>query len=205
MQTPCIAALLPHSAIAIRMSAVHHIHSLRAIPLRFGGRYESGRAECCPGDCSTAPSDLGTTGEARRRHRHRRMHAVLRQGTVLGTFYREVRGMRDGGCIALDWWRGGAGGGAHEASAPIVLVLHGITGAPLRLPPAARTARGSALPGFLSASGLIRHMCVRMPSVRGMAWPGAGGAACGLCGQGRRRPVRDGGGAAVQGAARRGM
>lgn len=58
------------------------------------------------------------------------MHAVLRQGTVLGTFYREVRGMRDGGCIALDWWR--AGGGPPDEAAPVVLILHGITGT---LPP----------------------------------------------------------------------
>lgn len=56
--------------------------------------------------------------------------AVLRQSTVLGSFYREVRGMRDGGCIALDWWRGSEVPSSHEKSAPVVLILHGITGAP---------------------------------------------------------------------------
>eukprot|EP00892_Ulva_mutabilis_P003947 jgi/Ulvmu1/1924/UM012_0084.1 len=56
------------------------------------------------------------------------MLTVLRQGTALGNFYREVRGMRDGGCIALDWWRGSEVPGSHEGAAPIVLILHGITG-----------------------------------------------------------------------------
>ena len=42
--------------------------------------------------------------------------------------------MHDGGCIALDWWRDHQTAPRFAATTPIVLVLHGLSGAPLLLP-----------------------------------------------------------------------
>ena len=60
--------------------------------------------------------------------------AVLRQLTIRSRFTRELRAMHDGGCIALDWWRDHQTAPRFAATTPIVLVLHGLSGAPLLLP-----------------------------------------------------------------------
>jgi hypothetical protein len=56
--------------------------------------------------------------------------AVLRQATLFGSYNREIVGLQDGGCVALDWWKGSQQLRLqHTASStPIVLILHGLTG-----------------------------------------------------------------------------
>jgi predicted alpha/beta-fold hydrolase len=55
--------------------------------------------------------------------------AVLR-GKLLSTGYaRQLLTTGDGGTIALDWWRGCNAPDALPADAPVLLVLHGLTGA----------------------------------------------------------------------------
>lgn len=57
--------------------------------------------------------------------------AVLRQATLVGAYNRQVVGLQDGGCVALDWWKGACSRLQHGSTeTPIVLILHGLTGAP---------------------------------------------------------------------------
>lgn len=59
----------------------------------------------------------------------RHVLAVLRQFVLLGHYTREVRYMRDGGCVALDWWAGRhAAQRQQDSRTPILLVLHGLSG-----------------------------------------------------------------------------
>jgi predicted alpha/beta-fold hydrolase len=60
--------------------------------------------------------------------------AVLRQLTIGSTYTREIKAMRDGGCIALDWWRDHKGSSRLPATTPIVLILHGLSGPAPRCP-----------------------------------------------------------------------
>lgn len=56
--------------------------------------------------------------------------AVLR-GKLLSTRYaRQLLTTEDGGTIGLDWFRGCDAPGAAPADAPVLLVLHGLTGMP---------------------------------------------------------------------------
>lgn len=55
--------------------------------------------------------------------------AVMRQATLFGSYNRQIVGLQDGGCVALDWWKGSNSHLQHpSASTPIVLILHGLTG-----------------------------------------------------------------------------
>lgn len=55
--------------------------------------------------------------------------AVLRQLTMWGRFTRELRAMHDGGCVALDWYRNHQSRACFSPHTPIVLILHGLSGA----------------------------------------------------------------------------
>lgn len=58
--------------------------------------------------------------------------AVLR-GKLLSTRYsRQLLTTEDGGTIGLDWFRGCDAPGALPPAAPVLLVLHGLTGMPPR-------------------------------------------------------------------------
>ena len=60
----------------------------------------------------------------------RAWHAVLR-GKLLSTRYsRQLLTTEDGGTIGLDWFRGCDAPGVLPAGAPVLLVLHGLTGMP---------------------------------------------------------------------------
>lgn len=56
------------------------------------------------------------------------MLTVLRGLTIRGQYYREIRGMSDGGCIALDWYKDSHVQSHTSPTAPLVLVMHGLTG-----------------------------------------------------------------------------
>lgn len=75
--------------------------------------------------------------------------AVLR-GKLLSTGYaRQLLTTGDGGTIALDWWRGCNAPDALPADAPVLLVLHGLTGA----------CRGGAATQL--SAGCTRSACIR--------------------------------------------
>ena len=56
--------------------------------------------------------------------------AVLRGKLLSALYSRQLLTTEDGGTIALDWFRGCDAPGALPAGAPLLLVLHGLTGLP---------------------------------------------------------------------------
>ena len=59
--------------------------------------------------------------------------AVLRGKLMSAGYRRQLLTTADGGTIALDWFRGCDAAGALPATAPVLLVMHGLTGA-FRIP-----------------------------------------------------------------------
>jgi hypothetical protein len=54
--------------------------------------------------------------------------AVLRTLSVRGSYTRQHIMTDDGGTLGLDWWQGSDKPGAAPATAPILLIIHGING-----------------------------------------------------------------------------
>lgn len=61
-------------------------------------------------------------------------YAVLRGKLFSADYRRQLLTTADGGTIALDWFRGCDESGALPQAAPILVVLHGLTGAFRPLP-----------------------------------------------------------------------